>query len=161
MTAVGQQCPLWRQSAYTPARNVQPSGWWLFSLLFNCNPHFVCVWVHELKNGREARFYCNVQGGWFKSLCRKLTHLLLRKKIFNTNVIPSFSSKVRQCVQNLPAWYFLNSENVLRKFSCKNLWLQQNRFAPPCRVSQIPVARQQAGKGGEGGRLFWACLIMH
>lgn len=40
---------------------------------------------------------------------------------------------------------------MLRKFSYKNLQLQQNRFAPPRQVSGIQVARQQAGKV-EGGR---------
>lgn len=73
--------------------------------------------VHEHMNGRESRFYCIVQGGWFKSLCRKLTHLLLSEKMFNTIVIPSFSREVRQHIQNLPAQYFLNSGNVPRKFS--------------------------------------------
>lgn len=77
---------------------------------------------------------------------------------FNTIVIPSFSHGVRQCIQNPPARYFLNSENVLGKFSCKNPRLQQNRgFALSLRVSRIPAAQQRGGKGGERekSKLAW------
>lgn len=150
MTAMVQQCSV----SMMTARDVQPSTSSFSQLVFPKIPIFAHACVHEHMNGRESGFYCNVQGGWFKPLCRKLTHLLLSEKMFNTIVIPPFSRKVRQHIQNLPAQYFLNTGNVLRKFSfetrdCNKTDLQ---LYAGYLESLWLGSRQERGGGEMGGR---------
>lgn len=117
-------------------------------------PIFACAYVHQHMNGRESGFYCIMQGGWFKPLCRKLTHLLLSKKMFNTIVIPSFPRKVRQHIQNLPAQFFLNSGNVPRKFSFETC--DCNKTGLHLHVGYLGSlwlgSRQERGGGEVGGK---------